>query len=56
MAGQVKVTGKKIVIEDTMTAGKLSKSGKSYLVASSNGFLDVEGTDLRVSYNVIKKV
>ena len=38
----------------TLGAGAPSASGKTLIVASTNGFVPVPGGDLRVSVNVIK--
>jgi len=37
-----------------LSQGVLSKTGKSLIVASTSGFIPVEGTNYRVSLNVIK--
>ena len=49
-----KVTGNKLTITVTLEKGTLSSSGKSLVVATTGGFVAVEGTDLKVNLNVIK--
>ncbi len=48
-----KIEGNKVIIEFDPESNQLSKSGKTFLLASSNGFI-WEG-DIGVSYNIIKK-
>jgi len=36
--------------------GKRSHSGKSQIVFTTKGFVPIEGTDLKISINVIKKI
>ena len=50
----IKLEGDKLIITTTIGSGTSSKSGKTMIVATTNGFVPVEGTDLRVSLNVIK--
>ena len=50
----VRVTGNKMTIEADLTAGTLSSTGKSMNVASTNGFMAVDGTEFKVNLNVIK--
>jgi hypothetical protein len=40
---------------DTGGNGELSKSGKSFIVASTRGFTPIKGTDLSLSINLIRK-
>jgi len=49
-----KVTGNKLVITAILEKGTLSSSGKSLVVASTGGFVPVDGTDLKVNLNVIR--
>ena len=35
--------------------GHLSGSGKSMVLATTNGFTQIQGTDIMVSYNIIRK-
>ena len=48
-----KLEGNKLIIEFDSESKTLSKSGKTYLLASSNGFV-WEG-DIGISYNIIKR-
>jgi len=48
-----KLENNKLIIELDPESKTLSKSGKNYLLASSNGFV-WEG-DIGISYNIIKK-
>lgn len=50
----IKVEGNKLVLTCTLGAGVPSSTGKSLVVATTNGFQSVTGTDYRVSLNVIK--
>lgn len=50
----IKVQGDKLIITCTIGSGVPSSTGKSLVVATTNGFMAVEGSDLRVSLNVIK--
>ncbi|MBU0847550.1 hypothetical protein KKH23_10230 [Patescibacteria group bacterium] len=49
-----KVTGNKLTIAVTLEKGTLSSSGKNLVVATTSGFVPVEGSDLKVNLNVIK--
>ena len=50
----IKIEGNKLTIVTTISSGVSSKSGKTLIVATTNGFVPVEGSDLKVSLNVIK--
>lgn len=50
----IKLEGDKLTITTTITAGTPSSSGKTLVVASTNGFVIVPNSDIRVSLNVIK--
>jgi len=43
-----------LYLELPLEAGKRSNSGKSTLVFTTKGFKPVEGTNLKISINVIK--
>ena len=51
---EFKVDGNKLIITATIGSGVPSSTGKSLIMATTNGFMAVEGTDLKVSLNVIK--
>jgi len=51
---EFRVSGNTLTITCQLSPGTSSKSGKTLLVASTNGFMPVEGSNLRVSLNVIK--
>jgi len=51
---EFKVVGQTLTITCQLSPGTTSKSGKTLLVATTNGFTPVDGTNLRVSLNVIK--
>jgi hypothetical protein len=51
----IKVEGTKMIITADLTGNERSKSGKSIIKATTNGFVDAEGTPYRVSLNVITK-
>ena len=52
----IKHEGNTLTIKmDTSKEGTLSKSGKSFIVDSTRGFTTVEGTDMSVSINLIRK-
>ena len=51
---EIKVTGDKLTITCTIGSGVPSKSGKSNIVATTNGFVPVADSDIKVSLNVIK--
>lgn len=48
-----KLEGNKLTIELDMGSNKLSKSGKTIMLASSGGF--VWDGDIGISYNIVKK-
>lgn len=48
--------GDELHIQVPIEKGKRSHSGKSQIVFTTKGFVAVEGTDLRISINVIKKI
>ena len=50
----IKVEGDKLTITCTISSGVPSSTGKSLVVATTNGFVAVAGSDIRVSLNVIK--
>jgi len=50
----IKVESDKLTITCTIGSGVLSSTGKSLVVATTNGFVAVAGSDLKVSLNVIK--
>ena len=50
----IKIVGNKLIIEAQLSSGTRSKSGKSFLIASTNGFVRVADSDISVSLNVIK--
>ncbi len=49
------VNGKTLTIVADIGPGERSASGKSLVVATTNGFIAVDGSDIRVSLNVIRK-
>ena len=52
---EIKVeNGKLTIAADVSKPGEISKSGKSMILATTNGFYTVPGTDIRVGLNVIK--
>ena len=50
----IKLEGNILTITTELTHGTISASGKSLVVATTNGFVSVAGSDIRVSLNVIK--
>ena len=44
----------KVVIEITLDPPKISSSGKSFVLGTSNGFKNIPGTDLELSFNIIR--
>lgn len=54
MAVVCKVDGNKLIITADIEAGRPSSTGKSLVVASTNGFAAVADSNLKVSLNVIK--
>ena len=51
---EIKVVGDKLTIICTIGSGVPSSSGKSLVVATTNGFVRVPDSDIKVSLNVIK--
>ncbi|MCD6143627.1 hypothetical protein, partial [Thermococcus sp.] len=52
------IEGNKVIIEFNPNSTQLSKSGKTYMLASSGGFVWVEdgnGGMIGVSYNIVRK-
>jgi len=49
------VKDKVLYLEIPLEEGKRSHSGKSLLVFTTKGFTPIEGTDLKISINVIGK-
>jgi len=50
----IKLEGDKLTITCTVSSGIPSSSGKTLVVATTNGFVSVADSDLKVSLNVIK--
>jgi len=50
----IKIDNDKLIITCTIGSGVPSSSGKSLVVATTNGFVSVADSDLKVSLNVIK--
>jgi len=46
--------GNEIIIRAKLTVGSPSSSGKSLVVATTNGFVPVADSNLKVSLNIIK--
>ena len=51
---EIKLTGNTLTITTTISSGVPSKSGKTSIVATTNGFVGVDGSDIKVSLNVIR--
>jgi hypothetical protein len=51
---EAKLEGKTLTLKIELSDGQPSHSGKTIVVATTSGFTDVPGTNLRISYNVIK--
>ena len=51
---EIKITGDKLTITATLSDGVPSSTGKTLVVATTNGFVAVADSDIRVSLNVIK--
>jgi len=51
---EIKVVGNKLTITADLGSGVPSSTGKTLVVATTNGFQAVAGTDIRVSLNVVK--
>jgi len=53
-----RIDGNKLIIDFDPNSKTLSKSGKTYVLATSNGFSTeklADGTEIMVSYNICKK-
>lgn len=50
----MQIEGNKVIIEFNPDSKERSKSGKSILLASSKGFIQVG--DIKVSYNIIREI
>lgn len=48
-----KLEGNKLIIELDLESKNLSKSGKTFMLATSNGFMWEEG--IGISYNIVRK-
>lgn len=55
MSSKFEIKGNLLIIELNLDSKELSKSGKSYLLASSHGFQRDEDTGIDVSFNVTRK-
>ena len=51
---QVKIEGEELVIRAPLSKGTPSKSGKTLIVATTNGFTPVPDSDIKVSLNAFK--
>jgi len=51
---EIKIVGDKLTITATLSSGVPSSSGKTLIVATTNGFVSVADSDVKVSLNVIK--
>lgn len=51
---EIKLIGDKLTITATIGSGVPSSSGKSLIVCTTNGFIPVADSDIKVSLNVIK--
>lgn len=51
---KISVKGNQLTITADITAGVISASGKTLVVASTNGFVPVADSELKVSLNVIR--
>jgi len=50
----IKLEGNKLTITATIGSGVPSSSGKTLVVATTNGFISVADSNLKVSLNVVK--
>ena len=50
----IKLEGDKLTITATISSGVPSASGKTLVVATTNGFVSVPDSDIKVSLNVVK--
>ena len=53
---EIKVEGNTLTITCPLGSGVPSSTGKTLVVATTNGFTPVDGTDIKVSLNVIKPI
>lgn len=54
-----KIEGNRLIIDLDINSKTKSRTGKTYLLATSNGFQDGElpdGTNIGISYNITRKV
>ena len=51
---KLEVKNGNLIITCPINGGTPSKTGKSLVVATTNGFVDVPGSDIRVNLNAIK--
>ena len=51
---EIKLEGDKLTITATISSGVPSSSGKTLVVATTNGFVSVADSDIKVSLNVVK--
>jgi len=51
---EAKLEGKTLTVKMDISNGTPSASGKTIVVATTSGFVEVPGTSLRLSLNVIK--
>lgn len=56
MGYEIDIGNKKITIDFDPDSKELSKSGKSYILASSRGFINDSETGIGISYNIVRKV
>ena len=50
----MRVKNKSLIITCPLNGGVPSKTGKSLVVATTNGFVEVPNSDIRVNLNAIK--
>jgi len=55
MGHEIDMEKKKIVIDFNPDSAELSSSGKSFILASSRGFVYDGETGIGVSYNIVKR-
>lgn len=51
---EIKVEGNNLIIKAPLSSGVSSRSSKTLVVATTNGFVDVPDSNIRVSLNAIK--
>ena len=51
---EIKIVGNKLTITCDLSSGVPSKTGRTLVVASTNGFVPVADSNVKVSLNVIK--